>query len=88
MCSRSGEQLASLTEQLSEKFPVSYGYIGSGREFCHGQLSASEEVHERVSVQVKDFACASTKFYINTAFGYVFLNLCPLPVHEHEDTTS
>lgn len=39
-------------------------------------------------MRVEDFACASTKFYINTEFGYVFLNLRPLSVHEHEGTTS
>lgn len=29
---------ASLTEQLSEKFAVSSVYVGSGEEFCQGQL--------------------------------------------------
>lgn len=44
-------------------------------------LSATEGVHEgEVSVQDCDLACATIKFGVNKAFGYVFL--CPFIVHE------
>lgn len=49
-------------------------------------LSATEEVHEgEVSVQDWDLACATIKFGINRAFGYIFL--CPLIFHGTRNTT-